>query len=79
MADYDISFYCDKCRQSHPLGVEIPITNGPPVKQSVGAFLAGKPVPPEIAELIDSQVLCPKTGEMFTRKDLLKIFLVPLA
>ena len=63
MADYDISFYCEKCRQTHPLGVEIRIKNGPLVKQSVGAFLAGKPVPPEIADLIGN---------------LHQIFLVPL-
>jgi hypothetical protein len=78
MANYDISFFCEQCKQTHPLGIKIPVKGGPPIKRSVGAFYAGKPVPPEIANLIDSQVLCPKTGKMFTRKDIQQIFFVPL-
>jgi hypothetical protein len=78
MADYDIYFYCEKCKQPHPMGIKIPIKGGPPIKRSVCAFYAGKQVPPEIAALIDSQVLCPKTGKMYTQKDLHQIFLVPI-
>lgn len=78
MADYDIEFYCGECKQSHPLGVKIPINGGPPIKTSVGAFYAGKKLPPEIAALIDSQVLCPKTGKMFTQQDIHQIFLLPV-
>jgi hypothetical protein len=78
MADYDIGFYCEKCRQTHPLGVEIRIKGGPSAKQSVEAFFADRQVPPDLADFVGSQVLCPKTGKMFTRKDLHQIFLVPL-
>jgi hypothetical protein len=79
MANYDISFYCEECRQTHPLGIEIRINGGPPAKQSVGAFYTDSQVPPDIKGFISSQVLCPNTGKMFTRKDLHQIFLVPLA
>jgi hypothetical protein len=78
MIDYDIEFYCGECKQNHPLGVKIPIKSGPPIKRSVGVFYAGKQVPPEIADLIDSQALCPKTGKMYTQKDIHQIFLVPV-
>lgn len=78
MAEYDLTFYCDECKQTHPAGIKIPIKGGPPVKRSVGAFYAGKQVPPKIADLIDSRALCPKTGKMFTQKDLNQIFLVPV-
>jgi hypothetical protein len=78
MANYDIYFFCEECNQLHPMGIKIPIKGGPPIKRSVGAFYAGKQVPPEIAELIDSHVLCPKTGKMYTQKDLHQIFLVPI-
>ena len=78
MVHYDFYFYCEECRQTHPLGVKIPIKGGPPTKRSVGAFYAGERPPPKIANLIDSQILCPKTGKMYTQKDLNQIFLMPL-
>ena len=78
MADYDIHFYCEECKQTHPLGVKIPIQDGPLKKRSVGAFCAVKQLPPKIADLIDSHVLCPKTGKMYAQKDLHQIFLVPI-
>lgn len=78
MAYYDINFYCDECKQTHPAGIKISIEGGPPSKRSVGAFYAGKRVPPKIADLIDSEVLCPKTGKIYTQRDLHKIFLVPI-
>jgi hypothetical protein len=78
MADYDIYFFCEECKQTHPAGIKIPIKGGPPIKRSVGAFYAGNQLPIKIAVLIDSHVLCPKTGKMFTQKDLNQIFLVPI-
>jgi hypothetical protein len=79
MADYDIYFYCEECKQTHPLGVKISITDEhPPEKLSVGAFYAGKQLPPEIANHVDSQILCPKRGKMYTQKDLNQIFLEPI-
>lgn len=78
MSDYDVEFYCDECKQAHPLGIKIPIKGGPSVKRSIGAYYAGKQPPPKIADLLDSRVLCPKTDEMFTQKDPNQIFLVPL-
>ena len=78
MADYDLYFYCEKCNHTHPAGIKIPIKNGPPIKRSVGAFYAGKQLPAKIAGLIDSQVLCPKTGKMFAQKNIHQIFLVPI-
>ena len=76
MADYDIELYCEKCHRTHPLGVKIAIQGGPPAKRSVGAFYAGKQLPPQMADLIDSHTICPKTGDMFTQKDIHQIFLV---
>ena len=78
MVHYDLNFYCQECKQTHPMGVKIPIRGGPPDKRSLGAFYAGKQPSPEMANLIDSQVLCPKTGGMYTQTDLYQIFLVPI-
>ena len=75
MADYDIYFYREECKQTHPLGGKLSITDEPPKKISVGAFYAGKQLPPEIANHIDSQILCPKRGKMYTQKYLNQIFL----
>ena len=77
MVDYDIEFYCEQCHRTHPLGVKISIKGGPPVKMSVGAFYAGKQPLPKIADLIDSQTLCPKTGKMFVQNDIDQVFSVP--
>jgi hypothetical protein len=54
MADYDINLYCEECKQTHPVGVKIPIKDGPTIKMSVGAFYAVKQLPPKIADLVDS-------------------------
>ena len=78
MADYDIYFYCEECKQIHPAGIKISIKSGPSIKRSVGSFYAGKQMPPKIANLIDSEVLCPKTGKMYTQRDLHQIFIVPI-
>lgn len=78
MVHYDIYFYCEECRQTHPMGVKIRIRGGPSDKMSLSAFYAGKQPSPEIANFIDSQVLCPKTGKMHTQKDFDQIFLVPV-
>jgi hypothetical protein len=43
---------------------------------SVGVFYTGKQPLPKIADLIDSQALCPQTGKMFTQNDINQIFLV---
>ena len=78
MVHYDLNFYCQECKQTHPLGVKIPIKDAPPKKMSVGAFYAGEQLPPKLANLIDSQALCPKTGKMFRQRDLNQIFLQPI-
>jgi hypothetical protein len=78
MADYDIYFYCEECKQTHPLGLKIPIKGGPPEKRSIGAFYAAKEIPPKIADLIESPMPCPHTGKSCTQKDIHQIFLVPL-
>ena len=79
MADYDIYFYCDDCKDTHPAGIKIPIKGGPPIRTSIGAFYATNRPPAKITNLIDSRVLCPKAGKLFTQKDMHQIFLVPIA
>jgi hypothetical protein len=60
------------------MGIKIPLAFGPRQKESVGLLYAGKELPPMIAELIDSQILCPKEGEPFIQRDLNQIYLVPI-
>jgi hypothetical protein len=45
---------------------------------TVGAFYAGKELPPKIKKHLDNQVLCPKRGTMFAQKNLNQIFIVPI-
>jgi hypothetical protein len=77
MADYDIEFFCEECNKNHPAGIKISIRGGLAQKRSIGAFYAAKQLPPKVADIMDSMVLCPKTGKMFAQKDLNQIFLVP--
>jgi hypothetical protein len=79
MADYDIYFFCTDCNDTHPMGIKFPLTNGPLREKSVGVFFAGKELPPQIAKLIDGQILCPKAGKVFTQKDPNQIYIVPLS
>jgi hypothetical protein len=78
MSDYDIYLYCNDCNDTHPMGIKFSLKNGPLRKNSVGAWFAGRLLPPKIAKLIEGRVLCPKTGKVFTQEDLNQIFLVPI-
>jgi hypothetical protein len=78
MADYDIYFFCTDCNDTHPMGIKFSLKTGPSQKKSVGAFFAGKELPPKVEKLIGGQVLCPKTDRMFSQKELNQIFLSPL-
>lgn len=78
MADYDLYFYCEACNQTHPKGIKVNIDGGPSRKMSVGAFYAGKQLPREVETFVNSEALCPNTGNLFNQKDMYKIFLIPI-
>lgn len=78
MTDYDLSFYCEQCEQTHSMGVKIFVEGGPSEKRSVGATYAGKQLPSEITDIIKGQFFCPKTNRMVNQRDLQQIFLLPI-
>jgi hypothetical protein len=78
MLSYDIFFACKACGGEHPLGVRIPIIQGPAQRVSVGAFYAEEEMPKEIRRLTDQLLECPKSKSRFFHSDITQLFLVPL-
>ena len=78
MAVYQIYVFCDKCYDAHPMPIKINIKNGPDKKQSIKDTYHGEEVPPNIAQIINNEIKCPKTNEMYIQKDNNQIFLVPI-
>jgi hypothetical protein len=78
MPKYDIYAFCERCREEHPMGIEISLKAGPAQKQTLGGLNATAGIPAKVKELMDEPVLCPKTGDMFVEGDMNRLFLVPL-
>jgi hypothetical protein len=78
MVAYDVFFLCKECGAEHPLGVKIPIPEGPAQKMSIGAFYTEKEIPQAISRLSDRLFECPKSKTRFFHDDIDQLFLVPL-
>jgi hypothetical protein len=78
MARYEIFVFCD-CGDVHPMGTSVELNDGPVDKQSVGDTYKGKEIPPELLELHNNPVMCPKKGNQFYQRDDFLVFLVPTA
>jgi hypothetical protein len=78
MARYEVFVYCD-CGDVHPMGMSVELNDGPVDKQSVGDTYKGKEIPPELLDLHNNSVICPKTGKLFYQRDDFLVFLVPTA
>jgi hypothetical protein len=63
----------------NPMEVSVELNDGPVDKQSVGDTYKGKEIPPELLELHNNSVMCPKKGNLFYQRDDFLIFLVPAA
>ncbi len=79
MGQYDVYVFCDLCGDVHRMGVRVSLEDGPVKKESIGDLYAGKELPPNVAELMNNQTTCPKTGRPFAQKDNKQVFLVPVA
>ena len=78
MANYDVYVFCNECSDVHPMGIIVPLDDGPVKKESIGDLYAGKALPPVIANLTNNKTECPNTGHLFTQKNNDQVFLVPI-
>jgi hypothetical protein len=76
-ADYGILVSCNKCGGLHEMGISVVMTDGPVVRQSIGALYREKTLPKNLADLTNNSVTCPTTGRQSIQKNNDQIFLVP--
>lgn len=79
MAQYDVYVFCNDCSDSHPMGIRLPLDDGPVGKDSIGNLYAGKELPQNIVNLVNNYVYCPKTKKQYVQKDNNQVFLVAVA
>ncbi len=78
MSKYGVDVFCNECSDVHPMGIIVPLDDGPVKKESIGDLYAGKALPPVIANLTNNKTECPNTGHLFTQKNNDQVFLVPI-
>ena len=78
MAMYNVSAVCNACGDLHATGITVSLNGGPTGKQSIEEAFANKDPPPNIAELMEKRVHCPKIGRQYAQRDHRKIFLIPM-
>lgn len=78
MARYDVYVFCNECGDVHPMGITIELKDGPADRKSIGDAYAGKEIPPNIVNLINNRIVCPRTRKWFTQKDNNQVFIIPI-
>jgi hypothetical protein len=78
MAMYNVCAVCNACGDLHTTGISVSLIGGPASKQSIEEAFANKDPPPNIAELKEKRVHCPKMGRQYAQRDGRKIFLIPI-
>ncbi len=78
MAMYNVCAVCNACGDLHATGITVSLNGGPTSKQSIGEAFANKDPPPNIAQLKEKRVHCPKIGRQYAQRDDGKIFLIPM-
>lgn len=76
-ATYDVYVFCDDCSDIHRMGMKVSLADGPTEKRSVRDFYKGREVPPELLQVQNMSVICPKTRRLFYQEDDNQVFLVP--
>jgi hemerythrin-like metal-binding protein len=79
LAKYNVYASCIACGELHPMNVSVAVENGPKTKHSVGQTYQGKELSPQLAELRERQIYCPKTGRQYPQKNDKQIFLIPVS
>jgi hypothetical protein len=78
MNHFDLLYYCQACRDTHPMGVSVEMPNGPHERLSLNAYRATREIPASIIRLVGTAVLCPRTGKHIVTTDPNRIFIQPL-
>ena len=78
MATYEVQIMCNKCGETHPLGIHCELDDGPVDEASIGDTYAGKPIPENLATISNNKTRCPNTGKMTMQEDHSLIFLVAI-
>ena len=77
LAKYNVYAVCIACGELHAMDVCVAVENGPKTKHSVGQTYQSKDLSPQLAELGERQIYCPKTGRQYPQKNYSQIFLIP--
>jgi hypothetical protein len=64
---YNVCAVCNACGDLHTTGITISLNEGPASKQSIEDAFASKDPPPNIAELKEKRVHCPKIGRQYAQ------------
>jgi hypothetical protein len=78
VARYNVLYFCTACRRIHPMGVTLPLVEGPTTTKHIGDAFAGKALPSHVAMLLGSSVTCPETGKALVLEDTNGIYLTPV-
>ena len=78
MALYDVSYYCEECHETHPMGVALRLKGAPGHRTSLRAFALDRNLPSVLSEVVGSPVLCPQTGKRIVTRDPTRIFIEPV-
>jgi len=78
MAQYSVYVFCDECGETHPIGINVDLNDGPAEKASIGDTYKGRDLPETVATLKNNKMNCPKTGNMILQRDNNQVFLVPI-
>jgi hypothetical protein len=75
MANYTVHIFCDQCFGTHVIG-RIGLDDGPVDRGSIVGTYAGKPLPQEVANLINNYTTCPNTSRLIQQRNNHQVFIV---
>jgi hypothetical protein len=79
MGRFNVSVYCNACGYIHSMEKLITLDYGSPAMQSIAdAYARLDLMPPNVINLKNNHVYCPKTGRHYKQDDYHRIYLVPI-
>jgi hypothetical protein len=77
MAKYNISFLCSECGRFHQTKISLTVIDGPDRVKRIDEAYKPSALPPEVAKLLRTYVMCPVTRNSI-KLDEKELYLVPI-